>query len=150
VGGVRRFAVLVLLVATLAGCDRGSHSGGAVSSAGNGLELRVAFDEPLRTGRPVTWRLQVTNRGSGPVALKFSSSQEGDVALLKGGAEVYRWSANRLFSQALRELDLAGGETHTFELEERSLGAPAGDYDLVAQVAADPSPGAVRRPVTVR
>ena len=151
VGGVRRFAALLLLVAALGGCDRGgTNSRGAVSSADNGLSLTVSFDEPLRTGHPVTWTLELQNRGKDPLRLKFSSGKEGDVALLQGSREAYRWSANRLFSQALRELTLAAGETHSFKLEDRSLSAPAGDYDLVAQMASEPSPGAVRRPVTVR
>ena len=47
-------------------------------------------------------------------------------------------------------MPLAAAARHTFRLEERALGAPAGDYELVAAVAADPSPGEVRRPVTVR
>ena len=149
-GGVRRSVALVLLAAALAGCDRGgSHASGGVSSSGNGLSLTVGFDKPLRTGRPVTWTLELANRGKGPVDLRFSSGKEGDVVLLRGNTEVYRWSANRLFSQALREENLAAGGHRTFRLEERSLGVPAGDYDLVAEVAATPSPGAVRRPVRV-
>jgi hypothetical protein len=151
VGGVRRYAALFLLVAALGACDRGgSRSGGAVSYSENGLSLAVSFDEPLRTGRPVTWALTLENRGRSAVTLRFSNGKEGDVALSQGGREVYRWSANRLFSQALRELSLGAGQGHTFKLEEKSLGAPPGDYDLVAEVASDPSPGALRQPVTVR
>lgn len=150
-GGVRRSVALVLLAAALAGCDRGgSHASGGVSSSENGLSLSVGFDGPLRTGHPVTWALELQNRGRAPITLRFPSGKEGDVVLLRGSAEVYRWSANRLFSQALREENLAAGGQRTFRLEERSLGVPAGAYDLVAEVAADPSPGAVRRPVTVR
>jgi hypothetical protein len=148
---VHRFAVLVLLVAALAGCDRGgSGAHGAVSDPGSGLALTVRFDEPLRSGQAVTWHLEVENRGKDPVTLRFPSGKDGDVVLLRGSSEVYRWSANRLFSQALRDVPLGVGDSHPFKLEERSLAVPAGDYELVAQVAADPSPGAVRRPVTVR
>ena len=147
---MRRFAALVVFVAALGACDRGgSRSGGAVSDSGNGLSLTVAYDEPLRTGRPVTWGLKLENRGRSAVTLRFSTGKEGDVALVQGGREVYRWSANRLFSQALRERSLGAGDAHTFKLEEKSLGVPPGDYDLVAEVASDPSPGALRQPVTV-
>jgi hypothetical protein len=150
VGGVRRFAALVVLVAALGACDRGgSRSGGAVSYSENGLSLTVSYDEPLRTGRPVTWALKLANGGRGAVTLRFTTGKEGDVALVQGGREVYRWSANRLFSQALRELSLGSGDAHTFKLEEKSLGVPPGDYDLVAEVASEPSPGSLRQPVTV-
>jgi hypothetical protein len=63
---------------------------------------------------------------------------------------VYRWSANRVFSQALREFPLAGRAKHEISLEEPRLGVPAGEYELVAEVAAEPSPGVLHRPVTVR
>ena len=149
---MRRLAAVLLLIAGLAGCGRGgsgSH-GGAVSYSENGLSLRVSFDGPLQAGRPVTWALELENRGKEAISLRFSSGKDGDVALRTGGREVYRWSAHRLFSQALRELPLAGGARHTFRLDEPRLDVPAGDYDLVAEVAADPSAGAVHRPVTVR
>ena len=151
---MRRLAAFLVLVAALAGCDRGGSrsqgSGGAVSYSENGLSLTVTFDGPLRTGRPVTWVLDLENRSSQGLTLKFSSGKEGDVALGQGGREVYRWSTNKLFSQALREVPLPAGARKTFKLEERALGVPAGDYELVAEVAAAPSPGAVRRTVTVR
>jgi len=148
---MRRLAALLLLVTGLAGCDRGGSAGqGGVAYSENGLSLTVSFDEPLRRGQPVTWALELENRGKDAVTLRFSSGKDGDVALRTGGREVYRWSAHRLFSQALRELPLAAGARHTFRLDEPNLGVPAGDYDLVAEVAADPSPGAVHRPVTVR
>lgn len=146
---MRRLAVLVL-VAALAGCDRGGpkpHGGEAYSD--NGLALTVSFNEPLRTGHAVTWSLNLENRGKAPVRLRFSSGKDGDVVLAQGAREAYRWSANRLFSQAVREMSLGAGETRSFTLEERALGVPAGDYDLAAELAAEPSPGAVRRPVTV-
>jgi len=151
---VRRLAgVLVVLVASaaLAGCSRSEPppTGGVVSSTEN-LSFTVSFDEPLRSGRAVTWSLNVENRSKQAVTLRFRSGQDGDVALQQDGREVYRWSANRVFSQALRQVDLAGGARHAFRLEEKALPAPAGDYELVAVLASDPSPGALRRPVTVR
>jgi hypothetical protein len=150
-GNVRRLALLLVLT-TLAGCNRGggAPTGGAVSSSENGLSLTVSFDGPLRTGEPVTWTLALENRGQQALTLRFPSGKEGDVALRRGDREVYRWSANRVFSQAIRDMALPAGARHTFRLEERALPAPAGEYELVAEVAADPSPGAVRRPVTVR
>jgi hypothetical protein len=145
--------VVLLVLATpagLAGCDRGEQprAGGAVSYNAT-LAFTVSFDGPLRTGHPVTWALNVENRAKEAVTLHFTSGKDGDVALQQGGREVYRWSANRLFSQALRQVELAAGARHAFRLEEKALPAPAGDYELVAVLAADPSLLPVRRPVTV-
>jgi len=148
---MRQLAALLLLVTGLAGCDRGGPTAhGGVAYSDNGLSLTVAFDEPLRTGHPVTWRLELENRSKEEITLRFSSGKDGDIALLAGASEVYRWSAHRLFSQALRQMPLAAGSRHTFRLEEPALVVPAGNYELVGEVAADPSPGAVHRPVTVR
>jgi len=137
--------------AVLAGCGRsGRASRGGIVSYNDTFSFWVSFDEPVRTGHPVTWVLNVENRSKDAVTLRFSSGKDGDVALQQGGREVYRWSANRVFSQALRQVQLAAGARHAFRLEDKALGAPAGDYELVAVMASDPSPGELRRPVTVR
>jgi hypothetical protein len=109
------------------------------------LSLDVSFSpEPLRTGRPVTWSLEVTNAAEGPVTLNFPSGQQGDVALLRGGTEAYRWSADRLFAQAVVKERLMAGEEKVFRLEEDSLAVEPGDYDLVATLASQPAPASVR------
>jgi hypothetical protein len=118
-----------------------------VSASDNGLTLSVSFDEPLRTGKAVTWALGVENRAQAAVTLRFSSGKDGDVSLRREGREVYRWSAGRLFSQALREVTLAPGDSHDFRLEERSLGLAAGGYELVAELGSDPTVPPLRRPV---
>jgi hypothetical protein len=147
---VRRLAGVLVVLASLAGCGRDApRAGGTVTSNENGLSLWVSFDEPLRTGHPVSWTLNVENRAREAVTLHFSSGKDGDVALQQGGREVYRWSTNRLFSQALRQVRLEAGARHAFPLEEKALPAPAGDYELVAALASDPSPGELRRRVTV-
>ncbi|HEV7861284.1 MAG TPA: BsuPI-related putative proteinase inhibitor [Acidimicrobiia bacterium] len=148
---MRRLAPLFVVLAAMAGCNRGgSGSDGAVSQAENGLALSVSFDEPLRTGKAVTWTLNVENRRQEAVTLRFSSGKEGDVALRSGDREVYRWSANRVFSQALREVQVAARATHSVRLEESGMTVAPGEYDLVAEVAADPAPGVLHRPVTIR
>ena len=105
--------------------------------------------EPLRSGAPVTWTLEVRNGGPGPAALTFSSAQRGDVVLSRGGEERYRWSRGRAFAQVLGTLDLAPGQSQAFDLSEDRLGAEPGTYELVAELASDPAPAEVRRPVTV-
>jgi hypothetical protein len=149
--GVRRLAPLLLVVFTVGACNRGggSEAQGAESSSENGLALRVAFDEPLRTGHAVTWRLEVENRSHETVALRFSSGKDGDVALRRDGREVYRWSAGRLFSQALREVPLTPAATHSFRLEDPGLALPAGSYELIGELTADPAVPPVRRPVKI-
>src|SRR5438309_3229693 len=93
--GVRRLAVLVLLTA-IVGC--GGDGSGSERQAGEqqqGLSLSVSFSEPLRSGGPVTWTLEVENGGSVATSLGFRSGKDGDVVLLRSGREAYRWSGAR-------------------------------------------------------
>ncbi|HVW34705.1 MAG TPA: BsuPI-related putative proteinase inhibitor [Acidimicrobiia bacterium] len=156
---MRRLAPLLVLLAALAGCDRGTSASsgsvkagntGTTGAGANGLTLSVAFDEPLQSGQTVGWRLEVGNRSGSAVTLRFRSGKQGDVVLAQGGRELYRWSANRLFSQAIREIPLAAGSSTTLALEPDQLHVPPGDYDLVAEADSEPAPGVVHRSVTVR
>jgi hypothetical protein len=64
-------------------------------------------------GEPVTLRLRVRNPLSRPVVLDFHTSQLHDffVSDRFGAGEVWRWSHDKLFTQALTQRVLAPGET---------------------------------------
>ena len=155
---MRPLPILVILAALAAGC--GSDGGGDDNSAAGsesrspkqkqGLSLSVSFDEPLRTGQPVTWTLEVENGGPEAATLVFRSGKDGDVSLLRDGREAYRWSSTRYFSQAMREERLEPGERKKFPLEEKAFSAEAGDYELVAELESEPAPPPARRSVKVK
>ncbi len=114
-----------------------------------GLFLALRHAEPLRAGSPVTWTLEVANRGPQAVTLEFGSGQRGDVVLRRGPEERYRWSRGRVFTQVLGEMPLGPGQVQSFTLSERALGVEPGPYELVATLLAQPAPPEVRRSVTV-
>jgi hypothetical protein len=147
---MRRLALLVLLAA-LPGCgdDDGASAQQAAPQQNGGLSLSVSFREPLRSGQPATWTLEVQNGGSGETTLMFRSGKDGDVMLLRDGREAYRWSATRFFSQAMREVRIGPGDHKTYTLEEKTLSADAGDYELVAELDSEPAPPPARRSVEV-
>jgi hypothetical protein len=58
--------------------------------------------------------LQVTNSAAEPVTLTFPSGQSYDFAVHADGEWIWRWSAGMGFTQAVREVTLAAGETITF------------------------------------
>jgi hypothetical protein len=151
---MRRLALLVLLAA-LPGCgddDGASAQQAAPQQTGQqngGLSLSVSFSEPLRSGQPATWTLEVRNGGAGETTLMFRSGKDGDVSLLRDGREAYRWSATRFFSQAMREVRIGSGDRKTYTLEETTLSADAGDYELVAELDSEPAPPPARRSVKV-
>lgn len=62
-------------------------------------------------GDSVSFLLQVTNTSSSPVELQYGSGQSFDFVVTRDGQEVWRWSADRMFTQALRTEVLAPGET---------------------------------------
>lgn len=147
--GVRRLSV-VLLLAVVAGC--GNDDGAGAQPAGQqqkGLTLSVSYTEPLRAGGPVTWTLEVANGGPTETTLAFRSGKDGDVVLLQGGREAYRWSGTRFFTQAMRQVRLGPGEQKAFTLEDKALSAAAGDYELVAELDSEPAPPPARRSVEV-
>jgi len=144
---MRRLALLVLITA-VAGCGGGDQRQSGKQK--KGLSLSVSFGEPLRTGRPVTWKLTVENGGPDRATLVFRSGQDGDAALVQGGREAYRWSKSRYFTQAMRQVQLEPGERKTFTLEEKELSAEPGDYELVAELDSEPTPPPARRAVTVK
>jgi hypothetical protein len=148
---MRRLAVLVILT-TLAGCGGGDDTGPESQSGQQkqGLSLSVSFDEPLRSGQAVTWTLEVENGGPEEATLTFRSGKDGDVALLRGGREAYRWSSTRYFTQAMRQERLAPGERKKFPLEDKGFSAEAGDYELVAELDSEPAPPPARRSVEVK
>jgi hypothetical protein len=145
-----RLLVLLVLLAALPGCgDDDGISAQQPGKGDGGLSLAVTFREPLRSGQPVTWTLEVENAGPAEATLMFRSGKDGDVSLLQGGREAYRWSANRFFSQAMRQVRFGPGERKVYTLEESTLPAAAGDYELVAELESEPAPPPARRSVEV-
>jgi len=146
---VHRLVVLALITA-VAGCGAGGDS--SERQAGKqkrGLVLSASFDE-LKSNKPVTWKLEVENDGPDEATLAFRSGKDGDVALLKDGREAYRWSGDKYFSQAMRQVHLEPGEKKTFTLEEKALTTEPGDYELVADLDSEPAPPPARRSAKVK
>lgn len=65
-------------------------------------------------GDSVRFMLQVTNTAEQPVELEFRSGQEFDFVVENDGREIWRWSADQMFTQAIRHRTLPPGETLTF------------------------------------
>jgi len=79
----------------------------------------------VAAGEAVEFTLTVTNAGDESVALTFRDGLTADFTVLDGDREVWRWSDDRMATQAVRHEELAPGES------------------LVAEAAwHDPAPGA--------
>jgi hypothetical protein len=81
----------------------------------------------------IRFALDVTNEGKKNVELVFPSGQRYDFAVIDSttGKTVYRWAADRMFTQSVQNASLDGGETmHIAEQTTKAL--PLGSYVAVA------------------
>lgn len=94
----------------------------------------------VEAGDTVVLTLQVTNPSAGPVAFTFPSGQTYDFVIRSGGAELWRWSADRGFTQALRTVTVAAGETWTFSERWTPPPGTRGELTAVARLASSDRP----------
>jgi hypothetical protein len=84
----------------------------------------IASSMTVRVSDGVVLALHVTNNTDKQLEINFPSGQTHDFRVLDAaGREVWRWSAGRLFTQALQNKLLAAGETLTYEERWRSPAA---------------------------
>jgi len=106
------------------------------------LELRATRTE-LPPGGETTFMLIVTNQGQQPARLQFASGQTYDFILLKGEQEVWRWSHDRMFTQALRSLTLGPGESLSYQetwagRDNAGQPVPPGEYVVIGVLTISP------------
>lgn len=105
-----RLVTWVALAAVACGGERERSTSGAGAELAD-LTVRVA---PARTtyaaGEPITLTLGVRNPTDRAVTLRFATGQRYDFVIESAaGVEVWRWSANRVFTQALGEQTVPPG-----------------------------------------
>ena len=84
--------------------------------------------------REVTFALLVTNRADKNVELLFPSGLTHDFVVRDAaGAEVWRWSEGRMYTQAVQSRLLGGNETTTYE-ETWTPGARSGRFTVAAEL----------------
>jgi hypothetical protein len=101
-------------------------------------DVKVRFSpvtEPISSGDDVWWAMDVTNNGRSSVDLTFSDGRLGDLTLDQGDSELYKWSAGKVFDQAIRTVTLGPGRSFPVVLND-TLTVPAGTYDVTAWVTA--------------
>lgn len=96
------------------------------------LDVSVADDVRLT--------LHITNTADSTVELQFMSGQTHDFAVAdSAGRELWRWSADRMYTQALQTRTLAAGESLTFE-ERWSPGDARGRFTATGLLTAASHP----------
>ncbi len=103
------------------------------------LSLAVSPD-PIPALGGVVWLIDVTNLTDAPFVLQFRDGQSADVVLTdESGTEVYRWSADKAFTDALWDQTIEPGATWSIQLHDELDIAP-GRYLASATIAADNAP----------
>ncbi len=62
----------------------------------------------------VRFTFMATNASDAPLELTFPTGQSFDFVVMENGRELWRWSEDRMFTQAIRTETLAPGETRTY------------------------------------
>jgi hypothetical protein len=106
------------------------------SSTGDGLLLRVA-DLGVRVDEPVLFPMDLTNVSDASTDLTFFTGQRAEVVFEDGSGEVYRWSSDMMFTQAIETIAVEAGATVPYVLTGEPIDLPPGEYTAKAWVTAD-------------
>ena len=123
-------------LALLAGCTQPDPP----ASPGGASPLLSSVQASTFGSDSAVFALQVTNTASAPLTLEFGSGQSYDFVVLRGTQEVWRWSADRMFTQALRSETLPGGATNTYTATWAPLPGSGGEYTVRATLMARNAP----------
>lgn len=94
----------------------------------------LATSAHVTVNRAVSLSLNVTNLAEHSLELDFPNGQTHDFAVLDSAGQVlWRWSAGRMFTQALQNKLLSSSETVTYE-EKWDPNGLRGDFTLVASL----------------
>jgi hypothetical protein len=105
----------------------------SAEAARDGSPLASSLDLGVADG--VRLALHITNRSDSTVELQFPSGQLYDFVIRDpAGREVWRWGADRMFTQALQTRSLGPGQSLTFE-ERWTPGGITGTLIAVGRLA---------------
>jgi hypothetical protein len=131
---MRRVSVVLALIALAGACSGNEVSGDRRTVGGVGVSFSVA---PSRgeVGRPVRFTLRLTNVTGKTEQLTFPTGQRYDFWVMDGDEEVWRWSDDRVFTQAITNASI---ETQgTLVLTENWTPDRSGDFEAFGELAAD-------------
>ncbi len=107
-------------------------------------------------GEDVRIALTVTNRSRQDFTATFPSAWQADFAVYdRAGKAHWRWSAGRMFAQALTTLTLKPGESRTYQaiweqLDQRGERVKAGKYSLKGALLYRSAVNSARQPLIIR
>lgn len=118
------FALTLFVATSLPGCAPPSPPGAPAAGGPLLSSLQVT-----QTDQSVTFDLQVTNVSEAPVDLVFPTGQSAEFVVERAdGSAVWRWSADQMFTQAIRTVTLAPDESWGTRGQWAPPGTLEGEY----------------------
>ncbi|WLR42924.1 BsuPI-related putative proteinase inhibitor [Bacillus carboniphilus] len=110
-----KMSILAVFLLILTSCGQDQLNNKEVASEVS--EEKMLWIVEIEPGsNEVTFQMKLTNNTSAEQIVKFNSGQSYDIVVRDStGKEVYRYSKGRMFTQALREITIASGDTKTWE-----------------------------------
>jgi hypothetical protein len=103
-------------------------------------DTSLAASAKVAVGSPVKLALQVTNLANHTVEVNFPSGQTHEFVIVdSANAEVWRWSAGRMFTQALQNREVDANETLSFR-EQWDARGHHGKYSAIATLKSSNHP----------
>ncbi|MGQ0538926.1 MAG: BsuPI-related putative proteinase inhibitor [Gemmatimonadaceae bacterium] len=138
----RLLPVLAFAAAIAFACGPRSHTSEGPqrvrSVAGPGVAASL---DVRQRGEDLTFGFRITNNGKKRVELVFPSGYTHDFVVLDAaGEEVWRWSMDRMFTQALRTHMLGSSETLAYEAVWTPPRNAAGEHVVVATLLSENHP----------
>jgi hypothetical protein len=132
---------LACVLALLAGCTNAAPPEEERTGVAQGEVVRlVPTLAVVVAGDSVRFTFRVANAGAAAVDLTFGSGQRFDIVVSDGaGSEVWRWSEDRMFTQAVSEERVEAGSALEYEARWDPSGRE-GVYRAVARLVSSDQP----------
>lgn len=134
---MKKLAAIMFSLLILAGCGQSSETDESKEVSGNveTKEVQFTVDAKERQGN-VQFEMTLKNNTDEEKNFEFRSGQKYDIIVQdKNGAEVYKYSRGRMFTQAIQYVNLLPGESQTWQetwdLKSDGEKVKPGEYNVI-------------------
>lgn len=133
---MKKIAAIMFGLLFLVGCGQSSEKDDSEEVSGNVETKEVQFTVDVKeSGENVQFEMTLKNNTEEEKNFEFRSGQKYDIIVLdKNGAEVYKYSKGRMFTQAIQYVNLLPGKSQTWQetwdLKSNGKKVDPGEYDV--------------------
>jgi hypothetical protein len=143
----RSFSAIVCTLLIVGACASSSDVAGERRNVGNVTMTFTVTPARPRAGQAVRLTLRLVNNAARQMSLTFPTSQKYDFWITSGTREVWRWSADRMFTQDVTRQELAGQTVAVFS--ESWNASQMGNLVAHARLTADTYDGEMKGTLVV-